>query len=106
MVSVTSAFSSSMAARSYGPSTDELDQVVVVNVEETTYLSVSLKNGAPGSSSTVRVDHAGSNISNVLRPNKMALLSPIIAAIASPIFGSKPNSIVHVGFSITPSNDM
>ena len=34
-----------------------------VSVEETTYLVVSLKNGAPGSSSTVRVDHAGSNIS-------------------------------------------
>ncbi len=34
-----------------------------VSVPETTYLVVSLKNGAPSSSSTVRVDHAGSNIS-------------------------------------------
>jgi hypothetical protein len=32
-------------------------------VAETTYFVVSLKNGAPGSSSTVRVDHPGSNIS-------------------------------------------
>jgi hypothetical protein len=38
-------------------------QVGVVSVEETTYLVVSLKNGAPGSSSSVRVDHAGSNTS-------------------------------------------
>src|SRR3954453_8619157 len=36
-----------------------------VSVPETTYFVVSLKNGAPGSSSTVRVDHAGSNISYV-----------------------------------------
>src|SRR5215204_1296916 len=45
----------------------ELRQVPSVSVPETTYLVVSLKNGAPGSSSTVRVDHAGSNISYVVR---------------------------------------
>jgi hypothetical protein len=39
---------------------------------ETTYFIVSLKNGAPGSSSTVRVDQAGSNISYVVRPSRMA----------------------------------
>jgi hypothetical protein len=32
-------------------------------------LVVSLMNGAPGSSSTVRVDHTGSNISHVVRPS-------------------------------------
>ena len=37
--------------------------VAVRRVAETTYFAVSLKNGAPGSSSAVRVDHAGSNIS-------------------------------------------
>jgi hypothetical protein len=41
----------------------EFLQVAFVSVPETTYLVVSLKNGAPGSSSTVRVDHDGSNIS-------------------------------------------
>ena len=40
----------------------ELRHVASVSVLETTYLIVSLKNGAPGSSSAVRVDHAGSNI--------------------------------------------
>ena len=48
---------------SYGPTTVELFQVVVSSVDDTTYFAVSLKNGAPGSSSTVRDDHAGSNIS-------------------------------------------
>ncbi len=43
-----------------------------VSVEETTYFCVSLKNGAPGSSSSVRLDHAGSNISYVVRPSRMA----------------------------------
>ena len=41
----------------------ELLQVGLSRVLETTYLIVSLKNGAPGSSSAVRVDQAGSNIS-------------------------------------------
>ena len=49
----------------------ELRQVASVRVPETTYLVVSLKNGAPGSSSTVRVDQAGSNISYVMRPSRM-----------------------------------
>jgi hypothetical protein len=41
----------------------EFLHVAVVSVAETTYFAVSLKNGAPGSSSTVRVDQAGSNCS-------------------------------------------
>ena len=41
----------------------EFLHVSFVSVEETTYLVVSLKKGAPGSSSTVLCDHAGSNIS-------------------------------------------
>jgi hypothetical protein len=41
----------------------EFLHVAVVSDPETTYFIVSLKNGAPGSSSTVRVHHAGSNIS-------------------------------------------
>jgi hypothetical protein len=38
-------------------------QVASDSVDETMYFIVSLKNGAPGSSSTVRFDHTGSNIS-------------------------------------------
>jgi hypothetical protein len=41
----------------------EFLHVAFVSDAETTYFIVSLKNGAPGSSSTVRVDHEGSNIS-------------------------------------------
>ena len=41
----------------------EFLHVASVSVPETTYFVVSLKNGAPGSSSTFRVDHAGSNAS-------------------------------------------
>ena len=52
--------------------TSELFQVGSVSVPETTYFLVSLKNGAPGSSSTVRVDQAGSNISYVWRPSRIA----------------------------------
>jgi hypothetical protein len=62
----------------------------VVSVEETTYLVVSLKNGAPASSSAVRVDHAGSNISKVVRPRRIARQRDVTAPIASPILGSKP----------------
>jgi hypothetical protein len=61
-----------------------------VSVAETTYLVVSLKNGAPGSSSAVRVDHAGSNISYVVRPSRMPRHRCVTAARVSPIFGSKP----------------
>jgi hypothetical protein len=50
-------------------------------VEETTYFVVSLKKGAPGSSSTVRVDHAGANISKVLRPSRMPVADPVSAPI-------------------------
>jgi hypothetical protein len=41
----------------------EFLQVASVSVLETTYLVVSLKNGAPGSSSTVRFDQDSENIS-------------------------------------------
>ena len=56
-------FKARIASGSYGPMISELRHVGSVSVEDTTYLIVSLKNGAPGSSSTVRVDQAGSNIS-------------------------------------------
>jgi hypothetical protein len=48
-----------MTSGSYGPMILEFLHVASASVEETTYLVVSLKNGAPGSSSTVRVDHDG-----------------------------------------------
>src|SRR3954471_269907 len=86
--------------------TSEFLQVASVSVPETTYLVVPLKNGAPGSSSAVRVDHAGSNISYVVRPSRMPWLRSVNAPMASPIFGSKPYSNVHVGASTTPSRLM
>src|SRR5215469_3844300 len=60
-------------------------------------------NGAPGSSSAVRADHAGANISNVRRPSKIAWHEPITAPRAAPIWGSNPNSNVQDGSSNTPS---
>src|SRR6476660_3335745 len=72
----------------------------------TTNFSVSLKNGAPGSSSTVRSRHAGANISNVRRPSRMVDDCPVIAPMVSPIFGSKPYSNVQLGASKTPSRVM
>src|ERR687890_2793234 len=84
----------------------ELRHVASVSVPDTTYFVVSLKNGAPGSSSTVRVDHAGSNISYVVRPSRIPLDRAVAAPIASPICGSKPYSNVHVGASTTPSRLM
>src|SRR5919107_2055503 len=84
----------------------ELRHVASVSVPDTTYFVVSLKNGAPGSSSTVRVDHAGSNISYVVRPSRIPLDRAVAAPIASPICGSKPYSNVHVGASTTPSRVM
>src|SRR3954467_16008192 len=92
-----SSLSRRMAAGSYGPMTVELFQVGSVSVPDTTYFAVSLKNGAPGSSSAVRVDQAGSNISYVVRPNRIALQRLIDSASVSPIAGSKPKSNVHVG---------
>src|SRR3954451_2473154 len=86
--------------------TSEFLHVGVLSVAETTYFVVSLKNGAPGSSATVRVDHAGSNISYVVRPSRIPLERPVNAPIASPIAGSKPYSNVQVGASITPSRLM
>src|SRR6202012_1724550 len=81
----------------------ELRQVVPVSVDDTTYLAVSLKNGAPGSSSTVRWDQAGSNISYVGRPSRMPSLAPVTAPPTPPLRGSKPRPAVQDGGSITPS---
>src|SRR5450759_3512363 len=81
----------------------ELFHSAVSSEPETTYLGDSLKNGAPGSSSAVRADHAGANISNVRRPSKIAWHVPVIAPMASPILGSNPNSNVQDGSSKTPS---
>src|SRR5260370_39311578 len=71
--------------------------------QEATYLGDSFMNGAPGSSSAVRVDHAGANISNVRRPSKIAWHEPITAPRAAPIVGSNENSNVQDGSSKTPS---
>ena len=43
--------------------TVELFHSALCSDPETTYFGDSLKNGAPGSSSAVRVDHAGKNSS-------------------------------------------
>src|ERR1700761_3599056 len=84
----------------------ELRQVVSVRVEDTTYLAVSLKNGAPGSSAAVRADQAGSNIWYVVRPSKMPSLALVTCPITSPMPGSKPKAAVQDGASITPSRLM
>ena len=83
-------FSLRITSGSYGPRRVEGPHATFGSREPTTYLWVSLKNGAPGSSSAVRVDQAGANISNVVRPSRIALAEPVIAPIASPILGSKP----------------
>src|SRR4051812_29902106 len=95
-----------MRSASYPPMTSEFRQVGSVSVDETTYLVVSLKNGAPGSSSTVRFDQPGSNISNisnVVRPSRMPEQLDVRAPMTSPMRGWKPNSAVQVGVSTTPS---
>src|SRR5580704_16603012 len=94
-----------MSAR-YGPRIVELFQSAVSRELDTMYLGDSLKNGAPGSSSAVRADHAGANASYVRRPSRIAWHDPVIAAIAPPIAGSKPNSNVQDGSSKTPSRAM
>ena len=86
--------------------TSEFRHVVFFREEETTYFIVSFMNGAPGSSSAVRVDHAGSNISYVVRPSRIPWQSAMAPAIAAPILGSKPYPKVHDGASITPSRVM
>src|SRR5580692_9102920 len=97
---------SRMVSARYGPSTVELFHSAPGGEPATTYLGESLKNGAPGSSSAVRGDHAGANISKVRRPSKIARQVPVMAPMASPILGSKPNSNVQDGFSYTPSRAM
>src|SRR4029077_12701521 len=84
----------------------EFRHVAVVSVDDTTYLRVSLKKGAPGSSSTVRLDHVGSHISYVVRPSRIPSLLIVIRPIASPIRGSNPNWNVQLGVSITLSRLM
>src|SRR5689334_17124315 len=76
------------------------------SVDDTTYLVMSLKNGAPGSSSTVRLDQAGANISYVVRPSRIPSASPVTRPRASPIRGSNPNGNVQLGASMTPSRLM
>src|ERR1700733_2785775 len=97
---------SRMLSARYGPRTVELFHSVPGGELATTYLGDSLKNGAPGSSSAVRADQAGANSSKVRRPSKIARQVPVMAPMASPILGSKPNSNVQDGFSYTPSRAM
>src|SRR5690349_17599942 len=84
----------------------EFCQTGSASVDDTTYLVVSLKNGAPGSSSAVRLDQAGANISYVVRPSRIPSASPVTRPRASPIRGSNPNGNVQVGASMTPSRLM
>jgi hypothetical protein len=51
----------------------EFLHLAVVSVAATTYFVVSLKNGAPGSSSTVRVDHDGAAASFVGDPRPVVV---------------------------------
>jgi hypothetical protein len=90
----------------YGPRIVELFQSALSSVAETTYLGDSFMNGAPGSCSAVRPDHAGANISNVRRPRSSPSLPLMIEPMASAIFGSNGKSFVHDGFSMTPSSEM
>src|SRR5215468_3302535 len=98
------ALSCRIAPASYGPRIVEFRQVASLSVEETTYFGVSLKKGAPWSSSWVRLDQTGSNISYVVRPSRIARERSVSALMASPILGSKPKSNVHVGASTMPSS--
>src|SRR5438270_5462862 len=95
-----------MTCGSYGPTISEFLHVEDVSEADTTYLVVSLKNGAPGSSSAVRCDQAGSNISYVVRPSRIACEREVSAPMTSPIRASKPTSTVHVGASTIPSTVM
>ena len=63
MLPSISSLSERIASALYGPTIVELLQVALSRVDETTYFGDSFMNGAPGSSSAVRFDHAGSNIS-------------------------------------------
>src|SRR5260370_1711462 len=102
----TLALRSRMVSARYGPRMVELFHSAVSSEPETTYLGDSFMNGAPGSSSAVRVDHAGANISNVRRPSKIAWHEPITAPTAAPNLGSNENSNVQEASSKTPSRAM
>ena len=106
MTPVRSSFSRRIASASYAPSRVVLAHSSAGSWAPTTNFSVSLKNGAPGSSSTVRSRHAGANISWVRRPSRIVSDCSVIAPMVSPIFGSKPNSKVQLGDSKTPSAEM
>src|SRR5215472_1122886 len=95
-----------MTPASYGPTISEFRHVAFSSVEETTYFMVSFMKGAPGSSACVRADHAGSNISYVVRPSRIPWQPAMAPPSAAPILGSKPYSKVHVGSLITPSRVM
>src|SRR5215471_12347400 len=96
-----------MVSALYRPRIVELFHWTAVPGElETTYLGDSFMNGAPGSCSAVRVDHAGANISNVRRPRRIALHELIAVPMAAPILGSKPYPNVQDGSSKTPSRAM
>src|ERR1700722_6640856 len=97
---------SRMVSARYGPSTVELFHSAPGGEPATTYLGESLKNGAPGSSSAARGDHAGAHISKGPRPSKVARQVPGMAPMDLPILGSKPKSNVQAGFSFTPSGAM
>src|SRR4029077_12433744 len=90
----------------YGPRIVEFFHSAFWSVPDTTYFVESFMNGAPGSSSAVRPDQAGANISNVRRPRSSPSLAPMIAPIASPIFGSNGYPAVQRGSSMTPSSLM
>ena len=72
------------------PSAVVLRHVGSVRVDDTTYLVVSLKNGAAGSSSIVRLDHPDSNISYVVRPSRIPWQWPIIPLTTAPMLGVNP----------------
>ena len=78
-----------MASGLYRPTMVVLFQSAFLSVPETTYFGDSFMNGAPGSSSALREDHAGANSSYVRRPSRIASADPMTFPIATPIFGSK-----------------
>src|SRR5438132_6648610 len=61
----TRSLRSRIASARYGPRIVELFHSALWSVAETTYFGDSFMDGAPGSSSAVRPDQAGANISKV-----------------------------------------